>query len=410
MNEKLRCGLIGKPLGHSYSPEIHALLGDYSYTLTELEEEEVGAYLKSDRFDATNVTIPYKKTVMPFLDVISEEAVRIGSVNTITHLPDGRLRGDNTDYFGFSYMLDCAGIDVKDKIVVIIGSGGSSVTARTVASDRGARDVRILSHSDNTPENLPKFSDAEILINTSPVGMYPKNGISPVPMDNFPNLCGVVDVIYNPSKTALILDAEERGIRCISGLTMLVAQAKLASELFTDGKISDDVLDDVTRKVELSKKNITLVGMPGCGKSTIGRILAKITEREFIDLDDVITEKAGMPIPEVFAKYGEPFFRDLETECLAEVSKLSGKVLSMGGGTPVRPENRRMIRQNSTVVFLRRDLSELSRDGRPVSQSNDLTKLYEFRRPFYEEVSEYSIDVILSPEENARKITEVIGL
>ena len=410
MNKKLRCGLIGMPLGHSYSPEIHALLADYEYTLTELEENEVGSYLKSDRFDATNVTIPYKKTVMPFLDEISPEAERIGSVNTITHLPDGRLRGDNTDYYGFSHLLDTAGIDVKDRIVVIIGGGGASMTARTVAADRGAKEVRILTHKENTPKNLPKFADAEVLMNTSPVGMYPKNGESPVPMDLFPNLIGVVDMVYNPSKTALILDAEERKIPCISGLSMLVAQAKMASELFTGTKIPDDVLAFVTRRVQMTKKNITLVGMPGSGKSTIGRALAQLTGREFIDLDDYITEKAGMPIPEIFAKHGEPYFRDLETACLEEVSKLSGMVLSMGGGTPVRPGNRRMICQNSTVIFLRRDLTLLSKDGRPVSQANDLTRLYEVRRPFYEEVSEYEIDVRPSAEDNAKHIIEVLGL
>ena len=410
MSKKLRCGLIGKPLGHSYSPVIHALLGDYEYTLTELEEEEVGEYLKSDKFDATNVTIPYKKTVMPFLDEISDEALRIGSVNTITHLPDGRLRGDNTDYFGFSYMLDFAHIDVKDKIVLVVGGGGASMTARTVAADRGAKEVKILTHSENTPENLPKFTDAQIIINTSPVGMYPKNGESPVDLDLFPNICGVVDVVYNPSRTALILDAEERGIPCISGLTMLVGQAKVGSELFTGTKIDDSVIADITRKIELDRMNITLVGMPGCGKSTVGRTLAELTGREFIDLDDYITEKAGCPIPEIFAEKGEPYFRDLESECLAEISKLSGYVLSMGGGTPIRAKNRRMIRQNSTVIWLKRDITALPKDGRPVSQANDLTKLYEIRKPFYEAVSEYAIDVCDSPEENAKKIMEVIGL
>ena len=410
MNTKLRCGLIGKPLGHSYSPEIHAFLGDYEYTLTELEEEEVGEYLKSDRFDATNVTIPYKKTVMPFLDEISDEAQRIGSVNTITHLPDGRLRGDNTDYFGFSYMLDYARIDVKDRSVLIVGGGGASMTARTVAADRGAKEVKILTHRENTPENLPKFADAEIIINTSPVGMYPKNGESPVPIDLFLNLCGVVDVVYNPSKTAIILDAEERGIPCISGLTMLVGQAKAGSELFTGRKIDDGVIAEITGKIELDRMNITLVGMPGCGKSTIGRKLAEITGRKFIDLDDYITEKEGCPIPEIFAVKGEPYFRALESECLSEISKLSGYVLSMGGGTPVRTENRRMMRQNSTVVWLKRDISLLPKDGRPVSQANDLAQLFETRRPFYEAVCAYSVDVTEDPYDNAKKIMEEIGL
>jgi len=410
MNKKLRCGLIGMPLGHSYSPQIHALLADYDYTLTELEEQEVGEYLKSDRYDATNVTIPYKKTVMPFLDEISPEAQRIGSVNTITHLPDGRLRGDNTDYYGFSHLLDTAGIDVKDRIVVIIGGGGASMTARTVAADRGAKEVRILTHKENTPENLPKFAHAEILMNTSPVGMYPKNGESPVPMDLFPNLIGVVDMVYNPSKTALILDAEERKIPCISGLPMLVAQAKMASELFTGTKINDSEIDRVTRIVELQMKNIALVGMPGCGKSTIGRVLAQKLGRKFVDLDEVITEKAGCPIPQIFAEQGEAAFRQLEHDCLEEISKLSGLVIATGGGTVIREDNRRLLRQNSETVFLRRDLSLLPKDGRPVSQANDLGELFKKRLPFYLDAADHEITVEPDPEQNAQNITEVLGL
>ncbi len=410
MNKKLRCGLIGKPLGHSYSPQIHALLADYDYTLTELEEHEVGDYLKSDRFDATNVTIPYKKTVMPFLDEISPEAMRIGSVNTITHLPDGRLRGDNTDYYGFSHLLDTAGIDVKDRIVVIIGGGGASMTARTVAADRGAKEVRILTHKENTPENLPRFADAEILMNTSPVGMYPKNGESPVPMDLFPHLIGVVDMVYNPSKTALILDAEERKIPCISGLPMLVAQAKMASELFTGTKIDDSEIERVTRIVELQMKNIALVGMPGCGKSTIGRVLAQKLGRKFVDLDEVITEKAGCPIPEIFANQGEAAFRQMEHDCLDEISKLSGLVIATGGGTVIREDNRRLLKQNSETVFLRRDLSLLPKDGRPVSQANDLGELFNKRLPFYLDAADHEITVDADPQVNAQTITEVLGL
>ncbi len=410
MSKKLRCGLIGKPLGHSYSPAIHGLLGDYDYVLTELESEELESYLRSDAFDAINVTIPYKKAVIPYLDEISEEARRIGSVNTITHLPDGGLRGDNTDYYGFAYMLDKASIDVAGKIVIIIGDGGASLTARTVAADRGAREVKILTEEKNNPKGIREFSDGEILVNTSPVGMYPKNGRSPVSLDDFPHLCGVVDVVYNPSRTALILDAEERNIPAVSGLTMLVGQAKAASERFQGQKIDNALQDRVFEKISLSMKNITLVGMPGCGKSTIGRHLAKITGRDFIDLDDYITEKAGCPIPQIFAEKGEGCFRDLETACLEEVSRLSGTVLSMGGGTPIRPENRRMIRQNSTVIWLKRDLSLLPKDGRPLSQANDLTKMYEIRKPFYEATADHVIDVVKDPDVNAKAILEVLGL
>lgn len=410
MNKKLRCGLIGMPLGHSYSPEIHAELDDYEYTLTELEESEVGDYLRSDKFDATNVTIPYKKTVMPFLDEISPEAQRIGSVNTITHLPNGGLKGDNTDYYGFSYMLDRAGIDVNGKVVVIIGSGGASMTARTVTADRGAKEVKILTEEENTPENLPKFAGAEILVNTSPVGMYPKNGRTPVPMDLFPKLIGVVDVVYNPAKTALMLDAEERGIPCISGLSMLVAQAKAASEHFTGKKIPDSEIARIVRAIELRNENITLVGMPGCGKSTIGKALAESLGREFVDIDEVIVERAGMPIPEIFAKYGEPHFRDLESECLDDISKKSSLIIATGGGSVMREKNIRMIRQNSITIFLRRDISLLPKDGRPVSQANDLNALFEKRLPFYKKAADYEIEVAPDPTENVKKIKETLGL
>lgn len=410
MVNKLRCGLIGKPLGHSYSPEIHAELDDYEYTLTELEENEVGDYLRSDKFDATNVTIPYKKTVMQFLDEISPEARRIGSVNTITHLPNGGLKGDNTDYYGFSYMLDRAGIDVKDKIVVVIGNGGASMTARTVTADRGAKEVKILTEEENTSENLPKFADAEILVNTSPVGMYPGNGKSPVPIDLFPHLIGVVDVVYNPAKTALMLDAEERGIACISGLSMLVAQAKAASEYFTGKKIPDSEISRIVRKIELRNENITLVGMPGCGKSTIGKALSENLGREFVDIDEVIVERAGMSIPEIFAKYSEPYFRDLESECLDDISKKSSLIIATGGGSVMREKNIRMIRQNSITIFLRRDISLLPKDGRPVSQANDLNALFEKRLPFYKKTADYEIEVVPDPDENVKKIKETLGL
>jgi len=408
---KLKCGLIGKKLSHSYSPEIHALLGDYSYELFEMEEEDVGTFLMSDSFDAVNVTIPYKKTVMPYLSEISDEALRIGSVNTVTHLSNGKLRGDNTDYYGFSYLLDCANIDVHDKKVLVLGSGGASMTARTVAADRGAREVVIISRSgENNYYNIEKHSDCDVIFNTTPVGMYPNNGESPVSLDIFKNLSGVVDMIYNPARTALILDAEDRGIPCISGLPMLVAQAKMASELFKSCSIDDTEILRVTNAIHKMKKNIILVGMPGCGKSTVGKLLAKKTCRGFVDLDNVIIQKAGKSIPDIFKEQGEASFRELEHACLAEVSKKSSLVIASGGGTPVFHNNIRLIRQNSTVIFLKRDISTLDKNGRPVSQTNDLSELYLKRLPFYQKSADYEIEVGRSPDDTVNKIMEILGL
>ena len=407
---KLRCGLIGKTLGHSYSPQIHAHLDSYEYKLIEMPEEEVDVFLKSDNFDAINVTIPYKKTVMPFLDVISDEALRIGSVNTVTHLPDGRLKGDNTDYYGFSYMLDKGNIAVKGKKVLVLGSGGASMTARTVAADRNAREVVIISRSgEDNYTNLDKHSDCDILINTTPVGMYPNNGVSAVSLDVFPKLSGVVDMIYNPAKTALILDAEERGIPCISGLCMLVAQAKAASEFFTGKTIADSVIDEITAEIESESKNIMLVGMPGVGKTTNGKLIAQKLGREFIDIDAEIVKKDGRTIPDIFSENGESYFRELEHSVLEEYSKRSGLVISCGGGTVIRADNRRLMKQNSVVVFMKRSLSQLSKDGRPVSQSTDLTELYKTRLPMYEAVADVIYEMNGTPDANSSGIISALS-
>jgi len=411
MTDKPKCGLIGKTLGHSYSPQIHAELGDYSYSLFEMGEDELAGFLRSDEFHGANVTIPYKIAVMPYLDEISPEASRIGSVNTIVHKSDGKLVGYNTDYYGFGYMLDAAGIDVEDKKVLVLGSGGASLTARTLLRDRGSREVVVISRSgENNYSNLDRHADADVIVNTTPVGMYPNNGVSPVSLDIFPKLTGVADIIFNPAKTALLLDAEARGIKCAGGLTMLVAQAKAASEYFTGSRIDDTEIERITQKIERQTKNIALVGMPGCGKSTVGKLIAQKTGREFVDLDAVITEKAGMPIPEVFAKYGEGYFRDLETAALAEVSKRSSLVIATGGGTVIRPENRRMLKQNSTVVFIKRDINDLPKDGRPVSQANSLESLYKTRLPFYKDASDFEVELCNTPDQSSDKILEVLGL
>ena len=320
--KKIKCGLLGEHLGHSFSPQIHRELADYTYELFEMPIEDVAGFLASDRFDAMNVTIPYKKTVMPYLDEITDEARRIGSVNTITHLSGGGLRGDNTDYFGFSYMIDKSRIKVEGKKVLVLGSGGASETARTVCADRGARAVIVVSRSgkDNY-SNLYKHRDAEVIINTTPVGMYPKNGVAALDLADFPACEGALDMIYNPAKTKFLLDAERLGIPCINGLCMLVAQAKRACEIFLDTKIDDGEIDRITNIIAAETGNIVLIGMPGCGKTSLGELLSQKTGREVIDTDALIVKKAGMAIPEIFAKLGESYLRALEHACVCEAGK-----------------------------------------------------------------------------------------
>ena len=410
MTAKMRCGLVGKSLGHSYSPRIHSCLGDYEYSLFELGENELERFIREGDFCGVNVTIPYKIAVMQYLDEISPEAERIGSVNTVVRTEEGKLIGYNTDYYGFGYMLDSAGIEVEDKKVLVLGSGGASRTACTLLSDRGAREVVVISRSrENNYEYLNRHADADVIVNTTPVGMYPNNGISPLSLDVFNHLSGVADIIFNPAKTALILDAEKRGIKWAGGLSMLVAQAKAASEYFTGGKIDDGIIGNITAQIERETKNITLVGMPGCGKSTVGKLISKKLGREFVDIDTVITEKAGMPIPEIFAKYGETYFRDLETEVTAEVTKRSSLVIATGGGCVIREENRRMLRQNSTVVFIKRDIADLAKDGRPLSQSGSLEVMYNTRLPFYIDAADIEIELCNTPDKSSKKIMEAIG-
>ncbi|MBE6598201.1 MAG: AAA family ATPase [Ruminococcaceae bacterium] len=407
----MKCGLIGEKLGHSFSPQIHKKLADYDYDLFEMTECEVGPFLEKGDFHAINVTIPYKKTVMPYLAEISDEAKRIGAVNTITHLPGGGLKGDNTDYYGFSYTVKKSGIDMRGKKVLILGSGGASMTARTVAADLGASEVVIISRSgENNYDNLHLHTDCGVLINTTPVGMYPNTGVSPVDLRKFPNLSGVLDMIYNPAKTQLLLDAESLGVPFSNGLPMLVAQAKAASEHFTGNAIEDSIIDRITEEIRRDTMNIILVGMPGVGKTTIGKYIASALGREFVDTDDVITERAGRSIPEIFAAEGEVAFRRLESEVVADITKKSGLVIATGGGAPTIEANVNPIRQNSVVFFLKRDISSLAKDGRPISQSRDLTELYAERLPKYRAASDHEIDCGDNVERNCAKILELLGL
>ena len=405
----LRCGLLGKTLGHSYSPAIHSRLGNYSYTLFEKTEEELDAFLRSGCFDGLNVTIPYKKAVLPYCDEVSDTVRAIGSVNTIVRRPDGTLCGDNTDADGFAYMIRCSGISVAGEKALVLGSGGASLTACHVLRQLGAREVIVISRTgENNYDNLQKHRDAGIIVNTTPLGMYPKNGTAALSLEGFPDCRGVLDVVYNPERTALCLEAERLGIPHISGLRMLVAQARRSAEQFMGREIPDGKVEEIYRALSGSMQNIVLIGMPGSGKSAIGNALAALLNRPLIDADDAFTETAGMPPSEYLPKYGEPAFRDLECRVLAELGKRSGCILATGGGCILREENYQSLHQNGTIFWIKRELSRLPRDGRPLSQGADLAAMYAVRSPRYARFADHIIENTGTVADAAAAIKELI--
>jgi len=402
-------GLIGEKLGHSYSPIIHQQLAPYRYELLELSRQELDGFLAKREFQGLNVTIPYKKDVIPHCAELSDAAREIGSVNTLITRPDGSLYGHNTDLDGLIYMLESAGIDPEGKKAVILGSGGTSLTAQAALRHLNAREIIVVSRSGPVRyEDLYALhQDAEILINTTPVGMYPKTGVSPVDLNRLPNLCGIADVIYNPEKTALLLDAQTRGIPCVSGLSMLVSQAWKAAELFSASSIPAQRVEEICRDIRFQTLNLVLVGMPGCGKSSVGQSVAQLLGRPFADCDEVLVQRAGMSIPDIFSKYGEPYFRDLESQVLEDLCKKGGQVIATGGGAVMRPQNIRSMRQNSRVAFLRRPLENLPRNGRPLSSSEDAVRLlWEKRKDLYAACADITLDNTSSPESIAQELKE----
>ena len=405
----MKTGLLGRKLGHSYSPQIHACLGSYSYDLFEKEPDEVETFLKTGDFTAINVTIPYKQTVIPFCSELSQTARRIGAVNTIVRREDGSLIGHNTDYFGFLSTVKHSRLDPYGKKVLVIGNGGASKPAITVMEELGAR-VTVITHKENTPENLRKHDDAAILVNATPVGMYPNTGLIPVDLSLFPRLEGVLDMIYNPARTQLLLDAEERGLITENGLWMLVAQAKEASEWFTGSPIDDALIGTIHQSLRLQMENIILIGMPGSGKSTIGRHLAAKLSREFVDADAQIVSAAGMTIPEIFSQSGEAGFRQIESKVLSDLGKYSGLIIATGGGCVTRECNYAHLHQNGTIFCLDRQLSKLPTDGRPLSQNGKLEEMYRIRRPLYQRFADYTVDNNDTPDNCVRQILRYLNL
>ena len=404
MAEKIY-GLLGRKLGHSWSVPIHTALGCQGYRLIELEPEELEGFLSQPNIGGLNVTIPYKRDVMPFCDVIDPMAQAIGSVNTLTRRADGKLYAFNTDAAGFCWMAERAGISFAGKKTVVLGSGGASLTAVACAKKLGAREVVVISRSgEHNYGNLSHHADADIVVNTTPVGMYPNNGATAVDLTAFPRCSGVLDVVYNPRRTTLLLQAEELGIPCSDGLPMLVAQAKAAEEHFFDKSIPDSENERILAQLRRECTNIVLIGMPGCGKTTVGQALAKLTGREAVDVDQRIVARAGCSIPEIFARDGEAAFRALEREETAEAGKLSGKIILTGGGVIMDQRNYGPLHQNGRIYHLIRDLDILPTDGRPVSQSTDLHALWERRAPFYARFRDAAIENSGTVEETAAAI------
>ena len=405
----MRCGLLGERLGHSYSPQIHAELADYEYRLYEKAPEAVEDFVRHGDWHGLNVTIPYKKTVIPFCDELSETAATIGSVNTLLRREDGTIFGDNTDAFGFETLLNkTLPGSIAGQKALVLGTGGASVTVCAVLRRHGAEVVTVSRSGENNYQNLDRHADAKLLVNTTPVGMFPENGVSPVDLSAFRKLQCVLDVVYNPARTALLLQAEARGIPHAGGLTMLVAQAKRSSEIFLGNTLPDGEITRITRLLSGSMQNIVLIGMPGCGKSTVGALLSKRLDRPLLEADAELVKAAGIRIPMIFENEGEAGFRRRETATLAELGKRSGAVISTGGGCVTRAENYPLLHQNGTIIWLRRDLDKLAREGRPLSVNADLSAMYTVREPLYAHFADFTVDNSGTPAETVDAILEVL--
>ena len=387
-----RYGLLGRSLGHSWSPQIHKALAGYDYELFCVEPDDLADFLRDTPCLGLNVTIPYKKSVIPFCASLSARAERLGSVNTMVRRAGGWY-GDNTDCLGFRAML--AQFDVSGAKALVLGSGGAGIMAAQTLKDMGA-EAEIVSRSGPVNyENMDR--DADLIVNATPVGMWPENGLCPVELREFPRCRGVADLIYNPLRTRLLLDADELNIPAVSGLKMLVVQAKYAAELFTGVEIPDEKAEAVRKTLQQRMENLVLIGMPGCGKTAVGRLLAERLGRPFYDADALLVERYG-DIPTIFAEQGEAAFREMETEILAELGKNSGAVVATGGGCVTRPENRPLLRQNGRLIWLRRPLAELPTEGRPLSQSTALTAMYAQREPLYRAWAQHTVDNTGTPE------------
>ena len=408
----MRYGVIGEHLKHSFSKEIHERIADYTYDICEIEPDKLGTFLTEAEFEGINVTIPYKEKAIPYLYYISDSAKKIGAINTVVN-KEGKLYGYNTDYMGMRALILKNGIDLAGKKALILGKGGTAKTGHSVLSDLGVREILHVGRPFEEPDVLYEdvyalHSDADFILNTTPVGMFPKNEGKIIDISKFPKLMGLIDVVYNPLRTNLVLDAMERGIKTEAGLYMLVSQAVFASEFFTEKKYGDEICKKVFKEILNSKENIALIGMPSSGKTTVGKYLATLMNRELVDTDDEIVKKIGMDIPSYFAKYGEAEFRRVESEVIAEVGKQNGIIIATGGGAVLKRENVRNLKQNSRIYFLNRDLSLLTpTSSRPLSSDIEaLKKRFEERYDIYKASADVELAANGTVEEVAKAIME----
>ena len=402
----MKYGLIGEKLGHSYSCQVHRALGNPDYVLKEIAPDALGDFLRARDFAGLNVTIPYKQAVIPYVDALTDTAREVGAVNTLYFDASGALWGDNTDVYGFCTMLE--GIDVRGKKALVLGSGGTSHTACYALRALGAGDCIVVSRRGavNYENVYSLHADAEVIVNATPVGMFPNNGARPIDIRRFPRLCAVADVIYNPARTALLQDADALGIPRAGGLSMLVAQAARSVERFSGRALGEEAWRGALRKVAASLRGVALVGMPGCGKSTIAQAVAQELGRACVDLDAEIEREAGKSIPEIFAQDGEEAFRAAETRAARQFSR-ENAVLATGGGCVLRAENAQALRANSLVVWLKRAIDQLPREGRPLSVGN-LYEMEQKRAPYYRAASDVQIENQGSVEEVAAAVVAAL--
>ena len=406
----MRYGLIGEKLGHSFSKIIHEKLADYTYDLIPLSLEELDVFMREKEFSAINVTIPYKETVIPYLDEVDPKAAKMGAVNTVVQR-NGKLFGYNTDYFGFRYMLEHNHIQIAGKKVLVLGRGGASKAVIAVLEDMGAAEIhtiyyKIAEDSISYETCYALHTDAQVIVNTAPVGMYPNSGHTPIDLTPFTKLEAVADVVYNPLRTRLVLDAEEKGCQAIGGLEMLVGQAKYAVEIFLDQSLPEDSIDVVYKDLMAERRNLVLIGMSGCGKSTLGKLAAEKLGKTFVDTDAEIIKRIGMSIADYFAAYGEDSFRKVESEVVQEISTQNNLVISTGGGVIKNPENIRWLKGNGTVIWIQRDPELLeSGNGRPlVPDQEAVRRLYKECLPLYTAAAETIIENDGNEEEALQKI------
>ena len=408
----MRYGLLGEKLGHSFSREIHNMLGDYTYDLIEVAKDDLDSFVKTGDFTALNVTIPYKEAIIPYLDNIDDAAEAIGAVNTVVKR-GGMLCGYNTDFYGLEKLINHSKIGIKNRKIAILGTGGTSKTAKAVAEHLKAGEILIVSRekrqfSITYDELYDNHSDVEVIINTTPVGMYPNDEYCPIELSKLDRLFGVIDVIYNPLRTPLVVEAKKKGIRAEGGLYMLVAQAVRASEIFLDTKYDEKTIDKIYRKLVRNKENIVLIGMPASGKSTVGRMLEKKLSRKVFDSDKYIEQREKISIPEIFATKGEEYFRDLESRVIKELSTKSGIIIATGGGSVLRDKNVDNLKKNGRLYFIDRPLTKLiPTSNRPLaSNAKDIEKRYNERYGIYSRAADVRIDSNTSAPITADKIID----